>query len=258
MAGGPAIVWRSPSVPLAGSALVLLALNEAAPGRFTFLPWVIAALLALALASIHRADWRRRQARHAEFFADCLGLLDSYRVEQVGLAYPVIAGRYRGFEVRLEPVVDHIAWRKLPSLWLKATVIRPMPYAGVLDVIARPQGVEFYSPSDELNERLPAPASWPAGLMICTDDVAAMPPLALVEPHIALFDDPQMKELLVTPRGVRLVRQVWQGERAAYLVLRQVQFAESRLRPAVARAALDAALALAETLDKRPQLAKAS
>ncbi len=215
------------------------------------------ALLLLAMAvlpAVYARDARRQRKQRAKFFDDVPGLFDSYRITQQGSHYPVLTGRYRGMRVRLEPVLDDMAWRKLPSLWLKATLLVPDPARGTLDFLVRPQGIEFYSPSSDLPEQIPVPQDWPQHALLATDDRATMPSLAGLTPHIALFEDPRMKELLITPRGVRLVYQAAQGERAEYLVLRQSRFKQSVFDAAIAARLLDALIAIAATLDKEQEL----
>ena len=58
--------------------------------------------------------------------------------------------------------------------------------------------------------------------------------------------------MLVTPKGVRLVYQVQQAERAHYLVLRQVEFADNTLSPPLARRLLEAVLAIRSSLVANP------
>ncbi len=226
----------------------------ALPGSFVLLG-VLAA--SAALVWMYRRDLEVRRLRRGRLFSRCMDLFQACRVEQDGPGYPTLTGRYRGVEVRLEPVVDHIAWRKVPSLWLKATVLAPGA-PGVLDLMVRPQGVEFYSPSGELAHRLRPPAGFPADAVICTDDPAALPDLEQVRPHLSLFEDPRMKELLITPRGVRLVRQLWQADRARYAVLRQAEFPAAALEPALARTLLDAALDIWAAVQAPEPLLKAS
>ena len=198
---------------------------------------------AAALAWIYVRDLGVRRSQRGRLFSACLELFQACRVVQDGPGYPVLTGRYQGVEVKLEPVVDHIAWRKVPSLWLKATVLAPGA-PGVLDMIVRPQGVEFYSPSGDLEHRMSPPPGFPADALICTDDEAALPLIEKIRPHLAMFEDPRMKELLITPRGVRLVRQLWQADRARYAVLRQAEFPAEALSPDLARSLLDAAMAI--------------
>src|SRR5258705_7585487 len=166
---------------------------------------ILSALAVVVLIRLYRRDASRERVRRAMFFEHCLDLLDSGRVTQEAGGYPVLEGKYRGYAVRLEPILDTIAWRKIPSLWLKVTILTPNPVKGVLDLLIRPRGTEFYSPSDDLDVRVPMPANWPKDAIICTRDRATMPKLDRIAPHIHLFDDSQMKELVVTASGTRLV-----------------------------------------------------
>jgi hypothetical protein len=177
-------------------------------------------------------------------FSDCLGLFDAYRIEQDGLAFAVLDGRYQGRDVTLEPIVDNVAFRKIPSLWLKVTLRAAVPYRGVFDLLARPRGGEFYSPFGELEYELPNPPGWPRDAVIHVDDPQLVPNTDVIAPHVGLFADARMKELLVTPRGVRLVYQVSQAERANYVVLRQLEFDELHLPATLVKRLLDAAVAL--------------
>jgi hypothetical protein len=214
---------------------------------------VIAALITAAALVLLPAVWmwdvRRERERRAALFEDCMKLFGKCRVTQDGMHFPVLEGHYRGVPIKLEPVLDDMGVRKVPSLWLKATVLAPNSNRGVLDFIVRPQGIEFYSPSNDLPVRLSIPADWPQHALLCTDRRGTQPPLDRLTPHMSAFDDPRMKELLITPRGVRLVYQAAQAERGEYLVLRQARFAVTRIDPALVRFLLDRALAIATALD---------
>lgn len=205
-----------------------------------FLPWFYA------------KGARRARERRGEFFANSTRLFETYRVTQQGMNYPVLEARYQGLPVRLEPVLDNMGWRKLPSLWLKASLLVPNATRGTLDFLVRPQGVEFYSPSYDFHEHLLVPASWPQNALLATLPGAAVPSLDKLAPHIEVFDDLKTKELVVTPHGIRLVYQAAQAERADYLVLRQATFTEPRVDPALVRALLDRLIAIAATLDAVP------
>jgi hypothetical protein len=213
---------------------------------------VSAALLALAAAIalpwLYLRDVRRQKLQRAALFSQCLDLFQSYRVTQNGCDFPTLEGKYRGLPVRLEPVLDTVAWRKIPSLWLKVTLLAPNPETGVLDLLVRPQGTEFYSPSAELAHQVRVPDGWPQHSILCTDDVARMPRMQLLERHKSLFDDPHMKELLITPKGTRVVRQLWQAERAEYLVLRQARFANVRADVGLVESLLNAVIEISASL----------
>jgi hypothetical protein len=208
---------------------------------------VLAALVVLML--IHLRDSARQARRHGTYFSDALGLFDSYRVTQAGKAWPVLTGRYKGRDVRLEPVLDDMTWRKLPSLWLKTTLLSSNPARGTLGFMVRAQGGEFYSPTGEMAHRLASPAQWPTGGLLCTDDVKTAPLSPALDAQMVAFTDPRMKELVITPRGVRLVYQAAQASRAEYLVLRRAHFTQPRLDATLARALLDRVLAIAAAVD---------
>ena len=185
-------------------------------------------------------------------------MFQAYRVTQDGPVYPLLSGRYRECEVRLEPLIDTMAWRKVPVLWLKVTVLQPNSYQGILDLLVRPGGVEVYSPSDELYHHLSLPEGWPEQALLCTDDPSSIPPLALITPHIAIFKDIYMKELVATSRGVRLMRMIWQAKRLHYMVLRDVTFEEIYLDPAIAKTLLDSAIDIADALSKSGSVERAA
>jgi hypothetical protein len=212
------------------------------------LSYAVALVGIILLVMLYRRDRSRLKAQRGAFFDLCLDLFQSYRVTQEGPLYPALSGRYRDHEVRLEPVIDNMAWRKVPVLWLRVTVLKANSYRGILDLLVRPGGVEVYSPSNELHYHLPLPEGWPQQALLCTDDEASIPPLELITPHIGIFADQYMKELIVTSRGVRLVRMIWQASRLHYAVFREVKFDETCLDPMLAKTLLDATVAIAEAL----------
>ncbi len=210
-------------------------------------------MLALAaLTWVYRRDKGRVDADRKVLFDEAHGLLTDADIERAEGDYPKLCGHYRGHTVTIDAVIDTIAVRKLPSVWLRVTVRSAIRFAGVCDVMARAHNVEFYSPFGDLDHGIALPAGWPDHLTVKSDDPATMPPANLLTPHIRIFDDPRIKELLVTPKGVRLVRQVAQGSRAEYMVLRQAAFGPVVVPRAQLQSMLDAAVALAEALSTAP------
>jgi len=67
-----------------------------------------------------------------------------------------------------------------------------------------------------------------------------------------------MKELVVTSRGVRLMRMIWQAKRLHYAVLREVKFEEIYLDPVIARTLLDGAIDIADTLSNAGSVEQAA
>jgi hypothetical protein len=107
----------------------------------------LAAVLVAILVYMYRRDRRRLRDNRAAMYEDCAHLFDEPRVVQDDVNFPVLTGRYRGYGVKLEPIADYLAFRKIPSLWLQATVYCDNPYRGAFDFLVRPQNVEFWSPA---------------------------------------------------------------------------------------------------------------
>jgi hypothetical protein len=211
------------------------------------------AAFAVVLWLIYRRDRARKKAVRGGYFEDCRSLFADCRVQQTGLEFPILEGLYEGHRVRLEPVIDHMAVRKLPSLWLKVTVLGVLPIGGTIDFLMRPQNTEFYSPSERLPRTLRIPAAWPQHALLRTDIEDRSAPVELFTPHMRLFDDAKTKELVVTPRGVRIVYQAAQGERAYYMVLRQPEFGAARLSVTLARRLLEEAIAVYNSAAMLPE-----
>ncbi|MGQ0658137.1 MAG: hypothetical protein ACT4NU_08600, partial [Chromatiales bacterium] len=83
--------------------------------------------------------------RRYSMWDQCLRLFEQPQVLQDDVNFPVLKGSYRGRRVALEPIADHIAYRKLPQLWLRATIYIKLPVDGVFEYLVRPENTEFYS-----------------------------------------------------------------------------------------------------------------
>ncbi len=186
-------------------------------------------LLALWLA------WRRDQAaarrQRDRFLDDCRPLFQRGTVIRGGGAYPTLRGRHRGRRIALLPFVEALTPRKLPSLWLAMRLDGPTGARGTLDVLTRPLGVEFYSPSAGLPHRIDPPPGWPGEAVVKCDDPGALPGGAALEAIAELLRDPLLKEVLIAPGFLRLVWQADEGDRGGYLLFRQARFAAGRLDP---------------------------
>ncbi len=210
---------------------------------------VLAALLIIALGFIYWRDRRALKARRLALFEACLALFDHHRLTQDAVNFPVLTGSYGGFDVCIEPLADHVAFRKIPSLWLLVTVKHRLTVDGTFDVLARAQNVEFYSPADSLPERIATPDTWPRHTTLRSDHPAAELSMKILDPHVrTLFADPRSKELVVTRRGVRIVYQASSGDRSEYLVMRSAAFRGARVPAALLRSLLDQAVAVCADL----------
>lgn len=205
---------------------------------------VAVAMLALMYRRNHDAVRRRRAA----LFAPAYDLFSAYRVVQQGIDYPVLTGQYRGWSFHIDAIVDTLTVRKLPVLWLRVSLLAPLPGCSTLDILVRSQNAEFYSPSNDLPHSLPALPGWPPDALVRTDDPQHVPDLSVIDRHMSAFVRPTTKELLVTAKGVRLVHMLDQARRAEYLVLRQAEFEHASADREILRDLMDRTIALHEDL----------
>jgi hypothetical protein len=219
---------------------------------------IVAALVAVALA-ILAALYRRNRAAIRKLrgaaFAPAYGLFSTYRVTQSGVDYPELAGRYRDHDFRIDAIVDTLTFRKLPVLWLRVSLLAPAPGRSTLDILVRSQNVEFYSPSVDLPHRIEPLPGWPDGALVRTDDPDRLPDRRTIDRHIGYFATPQAKEMLITPKGIRLVYMLDQARRAEYLVLRQAEFESPQVSEPLLKDLMDRLIALHRDLAAARQAA---
>lgn len=215
---------------------------------------VLALIFVAVLWWMHRRNRIAVRTQRSAMYENVLGLVENPVITQDDVNFPVLDAVYDGWQIRLEPIIDHVEVRKIPSLWLLVTVKGEVPYSGAMDFLVRPQNTEFYSPSSRLPENIAIPPGWPAHAVLHTDSAADMPPVDRLTPHMKIFDDPKMKEFLVTPRGVRLVYQLDQATRPNYMVLRQMVFEDFRPTPELMTGLLDTAIGVIQDLNA-PEIA---
>jgi hypothetical protein len=221
------------------------------------MPFILLCLMGGALYWLYRRDNRRLLASRGAFLDDLKGVVGWPQLRLQPDGFPELTGSYRGYRVSLRATADTLLARKLPSLWLEASVIAPLPYRGTLSYLLRPTNTEIFSPSMRLPSRLEVPETWPpqAAMLRC-DDPEGLPPLQTLTPHMALTEDRRVKEILLTPRGVRLVYQADEGDRSSYLLLRQAKFEGGPADPGLVTRLLDAAIGIAEDLQGEAPHAK--
>jgi hypothetical protein len=211
----------------------------------TILGIAVAIGLAIRFALRFRQDIHRRANAPDAFFAKVKPLIENARYEGEGaVGYPQLVGRYRDLPVRLHPVIDTLAIRKLPALWLLATIPTPLPLRATFDLMMRPAGPTTFSNFDHLPVTLERAPDLPLHAMVRTDDPQHVLPHHVVAPHLDVFDAPWAKELLITPKGLRFVWQVAEADRARYGVFRQAEFGEVVLDLELVRDLLDRLIAL--------------
>jgi hypothetical protein len=210
--------------------------------------YLVTAAVFILMGWMHYRHRNAVKAERAAMFNGCLEMFKAPLVVQDDVNFPVLTGNYRGYEVKLEPIADHVAFRKLPSLWMLITIKAEVPYRGIFDFLMRPQNLEFFSPSSQLEERIEIPKDWPQYAIIRTNRAGEMPPMDKLSKHMGLFEDSKAKELLVTPRGVRIVYQANQAEQRNYRVTRSMAFDSLSLNQELLSSLIDRAIAIHQDL----------
>lgn len=145
--------------------------------------------------------------------------------------YGTLRGRFAGFPVEVRLIPEALVFRRLPQLWLSVSLHRSTGRSGTLDVLRRVTGGEFYAPGPELPARYPTPDGWPGETLVRGSRGAGDLLLRAGAPIAEILAEPRVKEVLLTPRGARIVSQLCQGERGAYLLLRENRFPISQVDP---------------------------
>jgi hypothetical protein len=215
----------------------------------TYLLFLLGVCALFALWQINSRELARVHRERARLFDSCLSLFDRAQVVADQAGFPTLSGRYRDHDIKLRTIVDAVGFRKFPSLWLQVDLESSTGIDGVLDLLVRPQNIEFYSPSADLPETLPLPPAWPEFATLRATNSVMLPVMDSLTPNVVkLFAHPQAKELLLTPRGVRIVYQLNQGVAAHYLVFRAAKFETLDVAPDLLKTLLDHALSIHATL----------
>jgi hypothetical protein len=212
---------------------------------------LIFAAAAIAVLSIMALrEHRGMLDRRGRLLDSAAGLFAGGKISIAPDGFPVLKGRLAdNRQIRIELIADTLVFRRLPQLWLKLTLAeageRRRPSIGAL---SRPTGAEFYSMVHDLPEWI-APPQTDASLLMRGDGLAADRDIERATAMFcSLFRDPAVKEAVITPRGVRLIRQAAEGDRGAHLLLRQVRFPVEEISAALIGQAIGELEALSATL----------
>ena len=180
----------------------------------------------------------RRDARAVYFDRAIAGLTAvRRRIEPTG--FPRIACLRNGISYDLQVVPDTLTFRKLPALWVLVTQTEPLPLKATLDLMMRPTLLEPFSQFRDLPHEIAVPPGLPADCALRCDDPTHLVAEGLLARHASIFADPCVKELILSPRGLRLVFLAEEAERTRYLLFRDAEMggqplALRRLEPMLA------------------------
>ena len=216
------------------------------PVRLAFAAALACLVIWLAL-SVMRAAHHRKAAR-AGYFAAIAPLFDRTVTRIAPTGFPRITGHLGPHAFDLQALPDSLTFRKLPALWIMVSLPDPLPVWATLDIMARPSGHEHFSRFAELPVSLPCPVFLPDGTGVRTDDAANIPTEDLIKRHAGVFADPKVKELLISPNGLRLVLLGDEAERGRYLIFRDAEVGLEPLSPDTLSPLLQSLVALRHDL----------
>jgi hypothetical protein len=137
-----------------------------------------------------------------------------------------LTGRYHGYPFQLKTVADTLATRKLPSLWFMVTLPETQPVSSTTDLMMRAAGVSSFSNFDFLPHTLALPKGLPEHATIRSDVVTSGDAIPIMLHHLDIFRQGRGKEFLISPKGLRIVVQLAEADRARYGVFREANFAD--------------------------------
>jgi hypothetical protein len=219
--------------------------------------FVAFALLIGILVLLLRQLKTARQRRHdlpQQRFASLRSLIDDATVQPTTTyGTELLTGTYRGHAVQIKTITDTLSTRKLPSLWLMVTIPEPTGCPAIFNLMMRPAGPTTFSNFDDLPHTIKTPLGFPPEAVLRTDSEVDAPPLAAIQGALAPFFKPEGKELLITPRGVRITSLAAQADRARYGVFRQADFGDVALDANFVKDVLEILISLrAELLKSNP------
>lgn len=184
---------------------------------------VLALLLLSVLAWRWHLDRKRWLGWRAGLLRSCESLLSqtSHEVDPAG--WPLLHGWFEGHPATVRVLMDDVAYRKLPVLWLMVTVREPLPSASACSAMARPQGTEYWSRHESFSVRSPTPPGWPKDVQVRGEHRDSLPAAAAASGG-EFFCTAGAKELALSARGVRLTAMAMEARRPEYLVIRSPKF----------------------------------
>lgn len=185
--------------------------------------------LALLALRLFREERSRRDARKG--WLDRIALAHPRRAVAPS-GFPRASGEIGGLTVDLQAVPDLLNLRKLPTLWLLVTLPDNLPLRQRINLMIRPTGIEPFSSFDELPHQTTLPDGFPEDASLRSEAPLDASEAALIRRHLDLFRDPRVKELVISPKGVRLTWLADEADRGRYLLFRDAEVGRTALDPA--------------------------
>lgn len=216
----------------------------------------IATGMAGGLAALAARDHRRQRAARRTLLDPCAPLFSSAKFAHGGDDFPRLEGTRKGRRVVAELIPDTMTIKRLPQLWLSLSVYEALPLTSSFAVLVRPSGNDFYSLTERLETTLSPPPGLPWEVLVRGTGNNPQALLERMAPTLgAILSDARIKEIAVTPKGLRLIRQAGEGRRGEHLLLRQAVFDDAAVTAADLEQQLDALDALRDHLTVRHDFA---
>jgi hypothetical protein len=201
-----------------------------AQGVLRLLYLILLALPPVLWLAVRRATTLRATAR-AGYFGAVAEMFEGVasRAEPSGFAR--MAGTWGGRRFDLQAVPDTLTYRKLPTLWVMLTLTEAQPARGEMHIMARPGQNDTFSRFGQMPVSVALPPGFPEYCALHCDDAACLPPQEFVAAQAALFANPVVKELVISPKGLRLVLLADEAERGRYLLFRDAEMGRVPLDP---------------------------
>jgi hypothetical protein len=215
---------------------------------FKLLLLAVAAYLFFSALARQWGGSARRQRLRAAFLDECKTVFEGGTKAISPTGFPRITGTYRGHTFDLQVSPDTLNYRKLPALWLLVSLVEPQPVRATFDLMLRPRGIEGFSNFATLPQQIDIPPGFPADCAIRTDDPGGLPDLTLLRRHLTLIARDRAKELIIAPKGLRLVWLAEEAQRTTYLLFRDSEMGLTPFAGALLRPLLDGLIDLHDDL----------
>ena len=203
-------------------------------------------------ALLWRQAMRKRKLNEAAaevLFADLANLLqEMQRAPGESAGSWKAVGRYKGELFQFTTVVDTLATRKLPILWLLVTLPKLQPLLATFDLMMRPASPTTFSKFDFYPATIITPIDFPPDAVLRTDNEFIAAPLDAMRDALSLFRRPDGKELLLSPKGLRIVVRIAEADKARYGVFREGRFDGALIKAGLAAEIMNTLLQLESRL----------
>ncbi|MGB3146579.1 MAG: hypothetical protein WBA91_02335 [Paracoccaceae bacterium] len=204
---------------------------------------------ALTLAWRDRGAGKERRTARATYLDRCQTLFDTPLMGRAPTGFARLSGTYQNRTFDIQALPDTLTFRKLPCLWLLVTIAEPMPVSSTIDIMLRPTGSETFSNFGSLPVHLDPIPGLPPEAAIRTDDPDGLPPASVLQENLGLFASDRVKELVISPKGLRITFLAEEANRARYLLYRDAELGMTPLSQESLRPLLDQLVRLAATID---------